>query len=65
MIELLVAYLLYEGGAGAEWWLLFAALFALKVSNIYKQIQKEREEELVIKKIISMENIKSEHTSNH
>ena len=65
MIELLVAYLLYEGGAGLEWWLLFAALFALKINHIYKQMKKAQEEELVIKKIISMENIKSEHTSNH
>lgn len=65
MIELLIAYLLYEGGAGLEWWALYVALFAFKVSNIYKQIQKEKEEELVIKKIISLDNIKSEHTSNH
>lgn len=65
MIELLIAYLMYEGGAGLEWWALYAALFAFKISHIYKQMQKEKEEELVIKKIISMENIKSEHTSNH
>ncbi len=56
---------MYEGGAGLEWWALYAALFAFKISHIYKQMQKEKEEELVIKKIISMENIKSEHTSNH
>lgn len=56
---------MYEGGAGLEWWALYAALFAFKISHIYKQIQKEKEEELVIKKIISMENVKSEHTSNH
>jgi hypothetical protein len=65
MIELLIAYLMYEGGAGLEWWALYVALFAFKISHIYKQMQKEKEEELVIKKIISMENIKSEHTSNH
>lgn len=65
MIELLIAYLLYEGGAGLEWWALYAALFVFKISHVYKQMQKEKEEELVIKKIISMENSKSEHTSNH
>jgi hypothetical protein len=65
MIELLVAYLMYEGDAGLEWWALYAVLFAIKVSSIYRQMQKEKEEELVIKKIISMETVKSEHTSNH
>jgi len=65
MIELLVAYLLYEGGAGMEWWLLFAALFALKVSNIYKQMKREQEEELVIKKIINAEVINKDISSNH
>jgi len=65
MIELLVAYLLYEGGAGVEWWLLFAALFALKVSNIYKQMKREQEEELVIKKIINAEVINKDISSNH
>lgn len=65
MIELLVAYLLYEGGAGTEWWLLFAALFALKVSNIYKQMKREQEEELVIKKIIDAQVISKDISSNH
>lgn len=65
MIELLVAYLLYEGGAGMEWWLLFAALFALKVSNIYKQMKREQEEELVIKKIINAEVVSKDISSNH
>ena len=65
MIELLVAYLLYEGGAGLEWWALFIALFAFKISTLYQRAKREKEEELVIKKIISMENVRSEHTSNH
>lgn len=65
MIELLVAYLLYEGGAGVEWWLLFAVLFAFKVSNIYKQMKREQEEELVIKKIINAEVVSKDISSNH
>jgi hypothetical protein len=65
MIELLIAYLMYEGGAGLEWWALYAALFAFKISHIYKQMQKQKEEELVIKKIISMDSVKHENKSNH
>jgi hypothetical protein len=31
MIELLTAYLLWEGGAGAEWWTGFALLILYRV----------------------------------
>ncbi len=65
MIELLVAYLLYEGGAGVEWWLLFAVLFAFKVNHIYKNMKREQEEQMVIKKIIMPDEIKRDHSSNH
>jgi|688.fasta_scaffold02514_29 hypothetical protein len=65
MIELLVAYLLYEGGAGAEWWLLFAVLFAFKVNHIYKNMKREQEEQLLIKKIINAEVVSKDISSNH
>ena len=65
MIELLVAYLLYEGGAGVEWWLLFAVLFAFKVNHIYKNMKREQEEQLLIKKIINAETINKDISSNH
>lgn len=39
MIELLLAYLLWEGGAGAEWWVAFAGLLAYKAYNFW-MIQK-------------------------
>jgi predicted RNA methylase len=65
MIELLVAYLLYEGGAGIEWWALFAALFAFKVNHIYKNMKREQEEELLIKKIINAEVVSKDISSNH
>lgn len=35
MIELLVAYILVEGGAGTEWWALYAGLLVYKVYYIY------------------------------
>jgi len=65
MIELLVAYLLYEGGAGLEWWLLFATLFAFKVNHIYKNMKREQEEQLFIKKIINAEVVSKDISSNH
>ena len=39
MIELLVAYLLWEGGAGAEWWTVFALLCMYK---IYRYMEMRR-----------------------
>lgn len=39
MIELLVAYILWEGGAGAEWWTVFALLFIYK---IYRYMEMRR-----------------------
>lgn len=37
MIELLVAYLLWEGDAPAEWWGLFVAVIILKLGIAYKR----------------------------
>ncbi len=53
MIELLVAYLLYEGGAGSEWWTLFAILFAFKIWGLWRALIREKEENFVIHKIIN------------
>ena len=39
MIELLIAYLMYEGGAGAEWWTVFALLCLYK---IYRYMEMRR-----------------------
>jgi hypothetical protein len=65
MIEFLIAYLMYEGEAGMEWWALFAALVLYKLSYLYKKMLREKEEELVIKKIINAEVINKDISSNH
>jgi len=39
MIELLVAYLLWEGGAGVEWWAIFASLCIYK---LYRYMEMRR-----------------------
>lgn len=53
MIELLVAYLLYEGGAQWEWWAIFAVLMALKVWHLRRAAIRLAEENYVIHKIIT------------
>jgi hypothetical protein len=53
MIELLTAYLLYEGGAPWEWWAIFGALLALKAWRLRQMAIRESEENLVIHKIIT------------
>jgi hypothetical protein len=65
MIELLVAYLLYEGGASWEWWVCFIALLAIKTSYIFKQMKREEEEQMVIKKIITLDEKDRNSSSNH
>lgn len=40
MIELLVAYLLWEGEAPAQWWGLYVAVIVIK---IYMEWQRQRE----------------------
>ena len=37
MIELLVAYLLWEGDAPAEWWGLYVAIIILRLGMAWKQ----------------------------
>ncbi len=37
MIEILVAYILVEGGAGVEWWLLYTAVFGYKAYVLWEQ----------------------------
>lgn len=65
MIELLVAYLLFEGGASWEWWAGFLVLLAMKVNHIYKNMKREQEEQLLIKKIINAEVVSKDISSNH
>jgi hypothetical protein len=65
MIELLVAYLLYEGGAGMEWWVLYVAIFLMRIGYLWQQMKREQEEQMVIKKIIMPDEIKRDHSSNH
>jgi hypothetical protein len=65
MIELLVAYLLYEGGASWEWWVLYVAIYAMKIGYLWQQMKREQEEQMVIKKIIMPDEIKRDHSSNH
>lgn len=55
MIELLVAYLLWEGDAPAEWWGLFVAVIILKLGiawRKHKQIEwANAEADAVVKKL--------------
>ena len=37
MIEIIAAYLLVEGGAGVEWWLLYAAVLVYKAYILWQQ----------------------------
>jgi len=37
VIELLVAFILVEGGAGVEWWLLYIAVFVYKAYVLWEQ----------------------------
>jgi hypothetical protein len=53
MIELLVAYLLYEGNAQWEWWAIFATLLALKVWHLRQAARRLAEVNFVIHKIIT------------
>jgi len=53
MIELLVAYLLYEGDAQWEWWAIFAVLLALKLWHLRRAAIRLAEENYVIHKIIT------------
>lgn len=52
MIELLVAYLLFEGGAKWEWWAIYAVLILLKIWNVRQAAIRAAEENFVIHKII-------------
>ena len=45
MIEILVAYILYEGDADVVWWLLYALVLSTKLYWLAKQ-QKEKRREL-------------------
>lgn len=65
MIELLVAYLLFEGGASWEWWALYAAMLLMRIGHAWQQLKKEEEEGLLIKKIINAEVISKDISSNH
>lgn len=55
MIELLVAYLLWEGDAPAEWWGLYVATFAIKFYVEWKRLQEVKaanaEADRVVKKL--------------
>jgi hypothetical protein len=37
MVEIIAAYLLVEGGAGVEWWLLYIAVFGYKAYVLWEQ----------------------------
>ena len=59
MIELLVAYLLWEGDASAEWWGLFVVVFALKLGLNWQKSRIEAkanaEADRVVKKLFEGE----------
>jgi hypothetical protein len=37
MVEIIAAYILVEGGAGVEWWLLYIAVFGYKAYVLWEQ----------------------------
>jgi hypothetical protein len=55
MIELLVAYLLWEGDAPAEWWGLYVAVIILKLGLAWRRHQEiawaNAEADRVVKKL--------------
>jgi hypothetical protein len=55
MIEFLVAYLLWEGNASVEWWVLFVAIAILKLGYAWYQFKSvemaNSEADRVVKKL--------------
>lgn len=55
MIELLVAYLLWEGDASVEWWVLFVVIAILKLGYAWYQFKSvemaNSEADRVVKKL--------------
>ena len=44
MIEILVAYILYEGDADVVWWLLYAVVLFTRLYLVAKQHEEKRRE---------------------
>lgn len=55
MIELLVAYLLWEGDAPAQWWAMFVAVIVIKIYMEWQRLQEVKaanaEADRVVKKL--------------